>query len=51
VFEVLLAAVLLILGLAALPVWPYSRAWSFVPSAAMAVVLAALLFIMLMGAL
>jgi hypothetical protein len=42
-------AVVLILVLAAVPAWPYSRSWGYAPSGLLGTVLLVLLVLMLMG--
>lgn len=45
--EVLLVVVLLIMLVAALPSWPYSRTWGYWPSGLLGLVLAAIIVLML----
>lgn len=47
----LLALVLLVLLLAALPAWPYSASWGPYPSGALGVALMVVLVLIVMGAL
>lgn len=42
-------AIVLILVLAAVPAWPYSRSWGYAPSGLLGTVLLVLLVLMLMG--
>jgi len=45
----LLLIVLVVLLLAALPSWPYSRGWGYYPSGGLGLVLIILLILVLMG--
>ena len=45
----LLLVVLVIVLIAALPSWPYSRGWGYYPSGGLGLVLAILLILLLMG--
>lgn len=47
----LLALILLVLLLAALPAWPYSASWGPYPSGALGVALVVVLVLIVMGAL
>lgn len=45
----ILLGLLLLLLLAALPAWPYSRSWGYYPSGGLGLVLLILLLLLLMG--
>jgi hypothetical protein len=45
----LLLVVLVIVLIAALPSWPYSRGWGYYPSGGLGLVLAILLILLLLG--
>jgi hypothetical protein len=45
----ILLIVLVILLLAAVPAWPYSRSWGYVPSGGLGLVLLVILILVLMG--
>lgn len=45
----ILLGLLLLLLLAALPAWPYSRGWGYYPSGGLGLVLLILLLLLLMG--
>jgi hypothetical protein len=45
----ILLIILIVLLLAAVPAWPYSRGWGYYPSGGLGLVLIILLILMLMG--
>jgi hypothetical protein len=49
--ELALVLVLVLLLLAALPAWPYSRTWGYYPSGGLGLLVAVLLILLLMGVL
>jgi hypothetical protein len=46
----LLLLILVILMLAVVPAWPYSRGWGYYPSGGLGAILAILIILMLLGA-
>jgi hypothetical protein len=46
---IVLVVAFVLLLIAALPVWPYSRAWGYAPSGAVAVLMAVLVIMILLG--
>jgi hypothetical protein len=47
--QALLVALLLVLLLAAVPAWPYSRTWGYFPSGLLGVILALAVVMVLLG--
>lgn len=45
----ILVVILLLIGLGALPTWPYSRSWGYYPSSGLGLVVLILVILLLMG--
>lgn len=45
----ILLIVLVLLLIAAIPTWPHSRGWGYIPSGAVSVILATLIILLMLG--